>query len=109
MLRSFFFFQAEDGIRDKLVTGVQTCALPISGERVALHERTARALEAEGGETLAAEVAGHWAAAGRPAEELRARVAAAGAAERVFGYAEAAVHWQRAIELCQQLPGAPCA
>src|SRR2546425_9956709 len=25
-----FFFQAEDGIRDKLVTGVQTCALPIS-------------------------------------------------------------------------------
>src|SRR2546425_5330705 len=26
-----FFFQAEDGIRDKLVTGVQTCALPISG------------------------------------------------------------------------------
>src|SRR5687767_16006704 len=27
---SLFFFQAEDGIRDKLVTGVQTCALPIS-------------------------------------------------------------------------------
>src|SRR2546425_3270330 len=27
---SFFFFQAEDGIRYKLVTGVQTCALPIS-------------------------------------------------------------------------------
>src|SRR5438105_11426307 len=26
-----FFFQAEDGIRDPLVTGVQTCALPISG------------------------------------------------------------------------------
>src|SRR4029079_19830591 len=26
----FVFFQAEDGIRDKLVTGVQTCALPIS-------------------------------------------------------------------------------
>src|SRR5687767_15199953 len=25
----FFFFQAEDGIRDKLVTGLQTCALPI--------------------------------------------------------------------------------
>src|SRR2546430_6484254 len=29
----FFFFQAEDGIRDLTVTGVQTCALPIS-ERV---------------------------------------------------------------------------
>src|SRR2546422_6077193 len=28
----FFFFQAEDGIRDVAVTGVQTCALPISSE-----------------------------------------------------------------------------
>src|SRR5437870_7164486 len=28
----FFFFQAEDGIRDGHVTGVQTCALPISGQ-----------------------------------------------------------------------------
>src|SRR5256885_7739414 len=28
----FFFFQAEDGIRDYKVTGVQTCALPISGK-----------------------------------------------------------------------------
>src|SRR5438067_8340690 len=26
----YFFFQAEDGIRDRNVTGVQTCALPIS-------------------------------------------------------------------------------
>src|SRR5687767_15713535 len=30
LYRRNFFFQAEDGIRDKLVTGVQTCALPIS-------------------------------------------------------------------------------
>ena len=29
-VKDFFFFQAEDGIRDRLVTGVQTCALPIS-------------------------------------------------------------------------------
>src|SRR2546430_13262468 len=29
----FFFFQAEDGIRDLTVTGVQTCALPISASR----------------------------------------------------------------------------
>src|SRR2546429_7079048 len=29
MLYIFFFFQAEDGIRDVAVTGVQTCALPI--------------------------------------------------------------------------------
>src|SRR5689334_25029844 len=35
MRASSFFFQAEDGIRDGTVTGVQTCALPISrgGER----------------------------------------------------------------------------
>src|SRR5688572_31130963 len=32
----FFFFQAEDGIRDLTVTGVQTCALPISMPRAAL-------------------------------------------------------------------------
>src|SRR5690625_7844059 len=31
----FFFFQAEDGIRDGHVTGVQTCALPISAVNVA--------------------------------------------------------------------------
>ena len=74
-----------------------------------LHERTARALAAAGDEMLAAEVARHWAAAGRAAEELPARVAAAGAAERVFGYAEAAVHWQRAIELCQAAPDAASA
>src|SRR5438876_6883459 len=30
MIFFFFFFQAEDGIRDGRVTGVQTCALPIS-------------------------------------------------------------------------------
>ena len=29
----FFFFQAEDGIRDIGVTGVQTCALPISWQK----------------------------------------------------------------------------
>src|SRR5256885_1751627 len=31
-LSIFFFFQAEDGIRDYKVTGVQTCALPISDD-----------------------------------------------------------------------------
>src|SRR2546427_6587085 len=32
---SYFFFQAEDGIRDLTVTGVQTCALPISRREMA--------------------------------------------------------------------------
>src|SRR3989442_9548901 len=48
----FFFFQAEDGIRDADVTGVQTCALPISGaaEQVLLdarlrEDKVARGLE----------------------------------------------------------------
>src|SRR5256886_11832135 len=38
----FFFFQAEDGIRDLTVTGVQTCALPIyrdAAERLRRHVR----------------------------------------------------------------------
>src|SRR5437762_12767423 len=35
----FFFFQAEDGIRDTSVTGVQTCALPICSARAHESER----------------------------------------------------------------------
>src|SRR5205807_6446730 len=40
----FFFFQAEDGIRDYKVTGVQTCALPISPQVCShlLHPRSLR-------------------------------------------------------------------
>src|SRR6266542_3404889 len=38
--RFFFFFQAEDGIRDATVTGVQTCALPIFGMRDEAQEGT---------------------------------------------------------------------
>src|SRR5437588_10056272 len=37
-----FFFQAEDGIRDHCVTGVQTCALPISGGIYLVRPTTAR-------------------------------------------------------------------
>src|SRR5438270_13946319 len=33
-MKHFFFFQAEDGIRDLTVTGVQTCALPILGRKI---------------------------------------------------------------------------
>src|SRR5258708_39764732 len=38
MVLCVFFFQAEDGIRDDLVTGVQTCALPIYPEVLLLDE-----------------------------------------------------------------------
>src|SRR5258708_23013122 len=51
----FFFFQAEDGIRDDLVTGVQTCALPIS-IRV-LEERTRRVRHSE---TVPRRRRGNW-------------------------------------------------
>src|SRR2546427_6632777 len=52
----FFFFQAEDGIRDLTVTGVQTCALPISLARFAgrFQDELLRRLDAEwAGEPLA--------------------------------------------------------
>src|SRR5689334_23756079 len=44
----FFFFQAEDGIRDGTVTGVQTCALPISladGRTVSLRKPSYRLVD----------------------------------------------------------------
>src|SRR5207253_5251717 len=41
------FFQAEDGIRDGLVTGVQTCALPISGRGFAVVASEVKALAAQ--------------------------------------------------------------
>src|SRR5205823_10802273 len=55
----FFFFQAEDGIRDKLVTGVQTCALPIfpvkpnASTRSASRGRSPRGRRARPGATRA--------------------------------------------------------
>ncbi|TCC65678.1 hypothetical protein E0H73_01700 [Kribbella pittospori] len=76
----------------------------LPGERSELHSRAAEALEGLADTRLAAEVAGHWAAADRPTEELRARLGAADAAERMFAYDEAATHRLRAIELCRQVP-----
>jgi DNA-binding CsgD family transcriptional regulator len=78
----------------------------LPGEQVVLHERIAQSLQAMGDDALAAEAAGHWAAAGRSGAELQARLTAARAAEQVFAYADAAAHWQRAIELSQAEPGA---
>jgi DNA-binding NarL/FixJ family response regulator len=85
-----------------LAEAVARALLP--GERAVLHERTAAVLESAGDDTLAAEAAGHWLAADRPDRELPARVVAGQAAERVFAYAEAAAHFQRAITLCRDLP-----
>src|SRR5256885_3703643 len=60
----FFFFQAEDGIRDYKVTGVQTCALPISMDwRRVLMRAAAVECQVAGEEeqTQAAQSASTWA------------------------------------------------
>src|SRR5256885_5180120 len=44
----FFFFQAEDGIRDYKVTGVQTCALPIEERGIGSADRHAASISDEG-------------------------------------------------------------
>src|SRR6266853_3402426 len=44
-MRFFFFFQAEDGIRDLTVTGVQTCALPISLFATVLNDQGLKLLD----------------------------------------------------------------
>src|SRR5260221_9641133 len=57
----FFFFQAEDGIRDHCVTGVQTCALPISPGVRSMDDRV---LELAAHQEIPAPVAGQTGAAG---------------------------------------------
>src|SRR5438105_5424163 len=58
IVRSLFFFQAEDGIRDPLVTGVQTCALPISRRPPAPVD--VRAFIVQLDQYFRAELAGAW-------------------------------------------------
>src|SRR5699024_11612423 len=47
LYKFYFFFQAEDGIRDRNVTGVQTCALPISNFEIVSLRLIARHLQLE--------------------------------------------------------------
>ena len=51
----YFVFQAEDGIRAYKVTGVQTCALPISGNVRELRERIRQAIRLAGQGAISAE------------------------------------------------------
>src|SRR5207244_8579932 len=53
VIYDFFFFQAEDGIRDDLETGVQTCALPIYAGPQHTFVLPTGLLEPRGGNTLA--------------------------------------------------------
>jgi DNA-binding CsgD family transcriptional regulator/tetratricopeptide (TPR) repeat protein len=76
----------------------------LPGEREELHARLADELAR--GEAPAAELAPHWAAAGRAAEALVASVDAAREAEAVFGLAEALAHLERALRLWADVPDA---
>src|SRR5688500_5910545 len=64
MFQLFFFFQAEDGIRDYKVTGVQTCALPISSAPTALAPAAALKDEAPPGPAPSRPASGPTAANG---------------------------------------------
>jgi DNA-binding CsgD family transcriptional regulator/tetratricopeptide (TPR) repeat protein len=100
----------EDGyeVRHALLGEVVEADL-VPGERVRLHAEYAKAL-AERPElagalpaVAAAELAAHWDAAAEPARALPARVAAGQAAEHARAFAEAARHYQRALELWEQV------
>src|SRR2546425_1313268 len=89
----FFFFQAEDGIRDKLVTGVQTCALPISP---LLHVRLDR-----GGQRLPAGIRGTTGSSGARGRELAERALPGASSRRVR-------HIRRAIPPLPPPPAPDC-
>jgi DNA-binding CsgD family transcriptional regulator/tetratricopeptide (TPR) repeat protein len=87
----------------------------LAGERSQLHGALARALAARpelGGGTpaeAAAELAVHWHASGDLVRALPAAVAAAAAAEDAVAFAEAQRHYERALDLFDQVPAAAAA
>ena len=86
-----------------LAEAVYATILP--GEREDLHARLADEL-ARGPAPPTAELARHWAVAGRASEALVASVDAADQAEAVFGLAEALAHVERALVLWHAVPDA---
>jgi DNA-binding CsgD family transcriptional regulator/tetratricopeptide (TPR) repeat protein len=86
-----------------LAEAIYTTILP--GEREELHAKLADQLT-RSGTASPAELAPHWAAAGRAAEAFAASVEAAREAESVFGLAEAHAHLERALALWGEVPDA---
>ena len=86
-----------------LAEAVYATVLP--GERERLHGRLAEELE-RAGTAGPAELAVHWAAAGRHADALVASVEAGRRAEAVFALVEARAHVERALELWDLVPNA---
>jgi DNA-binding CsgD family transcriptional regulator/tetratricopeptide (TPR) repeat protein len=82
----------------------------LPGESARLHARLAQALTdhpglADGSPAVAAaELAAHWDRAGEPARALPARVQAGLAADRAHAFPEAGRHYERALELWEQVP-----
>jgi DNA-binding CsgD family transcriptional regulator/tetratricopeptide (TPR) repeat protein len=96
--------QATGGFRFRhalLAEAIYTTVLP--GEREELHARLAQEL-ARSAAASPAELAPHWAAAGRSSEALAASIDAAREAEAVFGLAEAHAHLERALTLWPAVP-----
>ena len=94
-----FVVSAADGyrLRHRLVAEVLEHEF-LPAEQSALHRRYAEALEAAGSGDYA-RLAHHWQQAGEPRKALPSVVAAARAAERLYGFAEAHRHWTLALEL----------
>jgi len=86
-----------------LAEAIYTTVLP--GEREELHMRLAEELTRSGA-AAPAELARHWAAAGRSEEALAASVQAARDGQSVFGLAEALAHLERALALWDAVPDA---
>jgi DNA-binding CsgD family transcriptional regulator len=76
----------------------------LPSERAELHARVADTLADWNDPSLAAQIAAHLAAAGRPGDELRWRVRAGRHADAVFASSEAAQQWQRAVALSADAP-----
>jgi DNA-binding SARP family transcriptional activator/pimeloyl-ACP methyl ester carboxylesterase/tetratricopeptide (TPR) repeat protein len=87
-----------------LAEAIYSTLLP--GEREEVHARLADELARSDPPAAAAELAPHWAAAGRAREALAASIAAAREAEAVFGLAEALAHLERALALWADVPDA---
>jgi predicted ATPase len=87
-----------------LAESIYATLLP--GEREDLHARLAEELARGEPPAAAAELAPHWAAAGRTREALVASIEAAREAESVFGLAEALAHLERALALWADVPDA---
>src|SRR5436189_2973366 len=99
----YFFFQAEDGIRDTSVTGVQTCALPIY-RGCAILDACAAASLGVGAARLGGAVGGN------PRRPLHHRQRAAAARRRGLGPVARVPHHQAKIASYERTPIAapPC-